>query len=378
MQKRQRGSALIVSLVLVTAALMVGVSGMQSARIEESASGNRRAGAGAYMAAEYGADEALKTVSFASLGKGDCTIDSGSVGNPQAVVSYSYEVCKSTGGGVATINAQGSVGGVVREVMIEYILSSGFLGLSPINLPTPLSAFDAANSNAFVVEGQTSEGADGGGLPAISTQGYKSYVEGEIGSNRIENYSGGISDAVSESIFQNPDDFQKFINAVRDHAVSTNRNFTTPSGVDTYGTTTLDGAPSSELTYIDGDFTMSGNWSGRGLLVVDGDFDVSGTPYYEGLVIVLGNNYSLSGGGGGGINGAMIMAPTDTSTSPVTYESADITVSGGGNADYVYDGDTLDDAFELLSGTDAEDLWNNNNVSTHSVDVISSWREDFD
>ncbi|MDI5983513.1 pilus assembly PilX N-terminal domain-containing protein [Halomonas sp. M4R5S39] len=374
MKKRQRGSALIVSLVLVTAALMVGVSGMQSAQIEESASGNRRAAASAYMAAEYGGDEALNTVSFASLGNGTCTSGSGNVGNTQAVVSYSYDACKSSGGGIATINAQGSVGGVVREVVIEYILSSGFLGLSPINLPTPLSAFNAANSNAFVVEGQISSGGDGGHLPAISTAGNRDDVLAEIG-DREDNYSGGISDSISESILQDPVAFESFITEVKSVADGSGRTFSASSDVDTYGTTTLDGSPDAKLTYIDGDFTVSGNWSGRGLLVVNGDFDVSGTPYFEGLVIVLGNNYSLSGGGDGGINGAMIAAPIDSSASTLVYDSANVTVSGGGNADYAYDGEALDDAFELLSGTSAETMWNTQNVSTHSSYYVSSWRE---
>lgn len=377
MQSRQRGVALVVSLVLVSAALMVGVSTMQSSRIEESASGNQRADASAFMAAEYGGAVALDTVNFAALAQGACSTGAGNVGNSQAAVTYRYEACKSSGGGITTVEAQGNAGGVIRTVMIDHILPAGFLGLSPVNLPTPLASFHAANSNVFVVEGQTSGGSDGGHLPAISTQGEKSEVEAAIGEGRLDNYQGGVADAVSESILQDPGAFQDFVDEVKSVADATGRAFATPGDVDTYGTTSLDGTPETRLTYIEGDFTASGEWSGRGLLVVDGDFDVSGTPYYEGLVIVLGNDYRLSGAGGGGINGAMITAPMDTSGSPVTYEAANVTVSGGGDADYVYDGQALDDAFALLVGTPAEALWNATNDSTRDA-YLRGWREGFD
>ncbi|PXX94910.1 PilX N-terminal domain-containing pilus assembly protein [Halomonas sp. LBP4] len=54
MYKEQGGAALIVSLVLLTVALLLGVSSMQASRLEEAMAGNHRASAAAQMASESG------------------------------------------------------------------------------------------------------------------------------------------------------------------------------------------------------------------------------------------------------------------------------------------------------------------------------------
>lgn len=55
---RQKGAALVVTLVLVAVALVTGLSSYQSSRLEESMAGNYRAASRAQMAAEYAAAEA--------------------------------------------------------------------------------------------------------------------------------------------------------------------------------------------------------------------------------------------------------------------------------------------------------------------------------
>ena len=52
---KQKGAALIVTLVLLVVSLMLGLSSFQSSRLEESMAGNQRAAAVSLMAAEYGA-----------------------------------------------------------------------------------------------------------------------------------------------------------------------------------------------------------------------------------------------------------------------------------------------------------------------------------
>ena len=377
MKKKQEGAALLVSLVLSTISLMLGVVVLQSSLLEEAASGNQRSSANSLMAAEYAGSLALKSVDFSALSIGGCASQSGNVGNSQSSITYSYQACKGSGGGVGIIEAKGNAGGIEREVYIEYLLASGFLGLSPITLPTPLTSFAAANSNNFVVEGQASDGVAGGHMPAISTLGYKSFIESNIKDGRLDNYAGGISDTISESVVEDPDLFHGFLSDVRSAAEGVERIFTAIEGVD-FGTVSggEDGEASSKLTYIDGDMSVSGSWSGRGLLVVNGNLSLSGTPYFEGLVIVLGDTYTLDGGGNGGISCSVIVAPmTGGGTSEVSYAHADVTVSGGGNAQYSYNAEALDDAFSLLSGTAAEDTWNAQNTSTSSSNVISKWQE---
>lgn len=59
---RQKGAALIVSLVLVVVALLLSLSGMQGARLEQSMSANYRASERALMAAEYGAAQVVDAI----------------------------------------------------------------------------------------------------------------------------------------------------------------------------------------------------------------------------------------------------------------------------------------------------------------------------
>ncbi|WP_170064082.1 PilX N-terminal domain-containing pilus assembly protein [Halomonas heilongjiangensis] len=56
-QGKQRGAVLVVTLVMLVMALMLGLSSFQSARLEESMSGNYRSSTQALMAAEYGASD---------------------------------------------------------------------------------------------------------------------------------------------------------------------------------------------------------------------------------------------------------------------------------------------------------------------------------
>lgn len=62
--KQQQGAALIIVMALLAGALMLGMSGMQSALIDERLAGNYRATVIAQMAAEYGAAERIKEDSY--------------------------------------------------------------------------------------------------------------------------------------------------------------------------------------------------------------------------------------------------------------------------------------------------------------------------
>ncbi|BBI64302.1 hypothetical protein HSBAA_56080 [Vreelandella sulfidaeris] len=62
--KQQQGAALVIVMALLAGALMLGMSGMQSALIDERLAGNYRATIIAQMAAEYGAAERIKEDSY--------------------------------------------------------------------------------------------------------------------------------------------------------------------------------------------------------------------------------------------------------------------------------------------------------------------------
>src|SRR5262249_29397508 len=64
---------------------------------------------------------------------------------------------------------------------------------------------------------------------------------------------------------------------------------------------------------VDGDFSMTSNYTGYGLLVVTGNFAYSGTTGWKGIVLVVGNGTTTFLGSGGGNNefdGAIYSATT--------------------------------------------------------------------
>ncbi len=180
MKSKERGAALIVSLVLLVIGIMLALSGTQSARLEESMSGNHRAFSLALMAADTGASAWLAnpsdpdptTTPTCSTWPNDpvwsdpiATGDADPGGLTAASVGYEVVMCHMTGAAYR-VKSRGEVysnGEVVsyRDVVLEaFLLGPGFLNFSPINVASPFCSDDcvrAANSN-LEVEGEFSEG----------------------------------------------------------------------------------------------------------------------------------------------------------------------------------------------------------------------------
>ncbi|ATJ84319.1 hypothetical protein ACFPTY_14940 [Halomonas beimenensis] len=401
MKIKQQGMALTVSLVLLVGALVVAVGGLQTAQLEEASTGNNRASANALMAAEYGASEQLAALKSSGQGPSDFSDCTGSpsygglqsVSNTQdATAGFRVETCRS-GVDAIRITVQGEAGQIVRTIQIGYTQAdSTFLGLSTINFPGHINSFDAPNSNSFIVEGAVDESVSGGQRPAISTHSpdddpsdpsdsdYDTVVNAIEGAGREDNYNGGISTEVSESLLTDPAAFSQFVADIKSYANDPgNSNGQVISEIDTTGNdkTNLD----NMITVVEGDLTLSGNASGSGILIVEGDYGTSGTPQFDGLIIVQGDTFGISGGGHGGMNGALIMAPmplvttTDEQGNTQTnYSDADVVTNGGGNAAYSYDADALTAAFNLLP-TSLQQEWMSNNVSTYAETEVTSWQE---
>ncbi|MDN6297952.1 MAG: PilX N-terminal domain-containing pilus assembly protein [Halomonas sp.] len=95
--QRQRGAALVIVLALLTGALVVGVSGMQGALIDERLAGNYSAATQAQMAAEAGASEAYFNNTIPDEAKLECdeAVDRISRGKLEAkFVVNTYELGK--------------------------------------------------------------------------------------------------------------------------------------------------------------------------------------------------------------------------------------------------------------------------------------------
>ncbi|MFY0992108.1 PilX N-terminal domain-containing pilus assembly protein [Halomonas sp. C05BenzN] len=383
-ERNNRGAALVVTLVLLVVVLLLGLSSMNSTRLDESMAGNQRAAVVSLMAAEYGASTAFDEVSDI-FGVGACgsdeTTSSGEVPSSQQDVTYDYAVCRSGSGNLYSLSSVGRVvsGNQViseKEVLIYYIKVGGLLSLSPITIPGSVTAFESPNSDAFGVEGETVLGVT---KPAISTSTPedKKYIEDSIDPKRIDNYEGGISGEIDVEVLSDANEFHHFVSAIWDLAADDRIFSPDDSNID-FGDRLNEGdednPPISKLTFIDGDYQDSGNFSGSGVLVVKGDAEFSGTPSYDGLIIVLGD-YSIGGGGGGqgAFNGSILVSPYSKvieseegeSYSPISDEldafpgsddafytfsepGASLDFTGGGTGLYNYDFDALEMACVLL------------------------------
>jgi hypothetical protein len=96
-----------------------------------------------------------------------------------------------------------------------------------------------------------------------------------------------------------------------------------------------------QITFVDGNLTMTGATRGGGILVVTGTLTMSGNSGFYGIILVVGQGtFVANGGGNGQYNGAMLIAKTRDSSGNVLSSMGNPIVdwSGGGGNGIQYDG----------------------------------------
>jgi hypothetical protein len=243
----------------------------------------------------------------------------------------------------------------------EYLTAMTSLNL---NFPSPLTlagnnvTFQGANSAGYYVNGQ-----DGSGnppavagcnpnplntRPSISVTDIsgnnqnKNAVVSGIPSNRTGNYTGGglstpsVSDNFSlTNALQSPAGLNQLIQTVSQSAdLVINGNATQanmPAAMS---------ASNPMTVVVNGDFSMTGNFTGYGLLIVTGNFSYSGTDGWKGIVLVVGDGTTTYIGNGGGNNefdGAMFVATIKDANGNVLSNFGNVSYNingGGGNGTY--------------------------------------------
>src|SRR5712692_2766372 len=92
---------------------------------------------------------------------------------------------------------------------------------------------------------------------------------------------------------------------------------------------------------VNGDFTMTGNYTGYGLLIVTGNFTYSGDDGWKGVIMVVGQGTTTFTGNGGGNNefdGAVLVAATKDQGGNLldTLGTVNFDISGGGGNGIYY------------------------------------------
>jgi hypothetical protein len=244
------------------------------------------------------------------------------------------------------------------EKLLQYTVAAKTFNL---NFPSALTiganniTFNGASSSQYLVNGQDGSG-NGPAVPGCATNpltvkdaigttnaGDVTAIVNGIPSNRLTNYTGAagttpdVAQVPLSTTLDTPADVAKTVQTITSAAdLVINGNATEanmPAAMS---------ASNPMTVVVDGDFTMTGNFTGYGLLVVTGNFTYSGNDGWNGIVLVVGDGtttYQGSGGGNNSFNGAIFVATIwDASHNmlnnfgPVSYD-----ISGGGGNGVYYD-----------------------------------------
>lgn len=373
----QKGAALIVTLVLLTVALLLGISSFQSSRMDEGMAGNYRASSAAFMAAEYGGSELwgefiVERETLCDAIFNDWSDIALAGVDTQLQLQYRY-TCSPEFDEDTMVEKFGryslvSTGRVVQEVKVDrHILYAARLGIGP---GAPLVAADEPDdcagttitlpsSNADFVGNEDVDGnfqaAFQVGCDALARESAESVLKNsqaplydtdtgtytcdptDTGNNKLCNYKGGIQGGIDIEILKNPELLAEFLRALRYDGPS---DSTPPAGVNVInsfpasaeGVTFLEPTSAQPRDALGrANFVEGGSFSGNGILVVDGNVNFKGVPNFEGLIIVLGD-YIVDGGGGaqqGTFRGSVVAAPldwthegVDEDGNPIDYKEA--------------------------------------------------------
>jgi hypothetical protein len=251
------------------------------------------------------------------------------------------------------------------EKLLQYVVAPITYNMnfpSALNLPGSSVAFSGASSNQWYADG-----VDGSGnppaipgctpnaptVPAVgvtnagATNNVSNVLSG-IPGNRLSHYTGatgpGNSAITTPSVasvslnntMQTPAELNTLV-----QQITQNADLVIPGNATNASMPSQMSATNPMTVVVDGDFSMTGNFTGYGLLVVTGNFAYSGTTGWKGIVLVVGEGTTTFLGSGGGNNefdGAIMVATIkDASGNLLSSLGTDVfDISGGGGSGVYY------------------------------------------
>ncbi len=100
------------------------------------------------------------------------------------------------------------------------------------------------------------------------------------------------------------------------------------------------------LIIVNGDLTISGNFSGGGLLIVTGSFAYAGPFSYNGLILVIGSGNITADGSGSGISGGLFIANLSENGGNIGFGISSLSING--NSRIVANNDAVKMALGLI------------------------------
>ncbi len=252
------------------------------------------------------------------------------------------------------------------QKIMQYIVAPQTYGLSfpsPFTLPGSNVAFTGASSSQYAVNG--TDGAGNGNNsswaavpgctpnalntnPAIGVTDVPgsnvniNAVDSGIPNNRTANYTGGgmptpsVSNVTLSPTLSSPSSLNQIVQTISQNADTVINGNATQANLPPMSAT------NPQTVVVNGDFSMTGNYVGYGLLVVTGNFSYSGTTGWDGIILVIGEGTTTfigSGGGNAGFNGALFVATTKDSSGNTlsSLGTVNVDINGGGGSGIYYD-----------------------------------------
>ena len=154
------------------------------------------------------------------------------------------------------------------------------------------------------------------------------------GPSTAVNISSALSSDPAYQYMQTPATLDALVQTITQNA---NAVLTGPAGPGSAGWPSGMSSSNPQTVVVNGDYSMSGNFTGYGILVVTGNFTATGTTGWNGIVLIIGEG-TASVKGTVQMNGAVLVANTKNSSGvelaslgPASYQ-----VSGGGNGGTYY------------------------------------------
>jgi len=363
---KQRGVAILLSLLILLVLTLLGISSFHNSHIQERSAGNMRlqsvvfeaAAAGAASAINYfdsykdiGPDELCGTLGHEGWDDPTEWIEMGTVGQASLKQRMYCLADEYPEGGrparsqlfVLSRGEISSGGQVVAQRDIEVRLDIGNTTGVAMGDGCGALCFPSCNPGTFDFPTSNSFQVDGAGGPAITggCQGMTDEVLDGIGNNRIGNYIGGVLTNDPGSPWDDPalvEEFRANIAAATQSAQAAGTCMTycyRASSVFEAGSPVFGTVADPQVTYIEGNAWMGGNVSGAGIMFVNGNLSWAGTPNFKGLIVTLGGTYTISGGGTGGDHAGSVVilnAPGNGAFGDSNFED-----SGGGTGLYKFD-----------------------------------------
>lgn len=397
MKSNERGSVLIVSLLLLLIITIVGVAGVNNSLLGERLASNQKQISEAMMKAESGLVAsrnffmvaanlakwpATDTTWAADKVKTEGLKDSVSTGLHWFIDSIHFV------GNRAMIVSCGihSDSGVRRCIQSIMQRGSGEGNLAAMNIIGTIKNMTAASSSKFQIVGETISGSVVAPAVATNTEGNVKKILDSTMDSREANYVGGVKQVEFTGPFGDANEMREFIDTVKAECLVT-KNCLNETNINNKSFPT-----SESKIYIlkcPTSCELAGNTTGKGILLVEGNIIFSGQATFDGLVIVTGSQVRLNGLGNNGLRGTLVVAhmvenQVAGGPSNWTFGSAEATIDldlkGGGNAKIEFNRQLVAEARELL-GVRAKELWefsdtNSGSGGAGSTSIrVTSWSE---